>query len=273
LLKHFNTITIIFAVLLAPTVLLAASTFAPAKAVVGENHTVTVPLVVGNADGLMAMDIPLSFSEGVTLKEVTFENTRVEYFDLKLSHIDNDAHQVIIGLINQATPEKKPFLSAGEGAVANLVFSVDDPALTEITISAATMEDPHHSLMYIYNDGEGHQHRELPDYAGTTIALSEIGGSSVVPVDYGLNQNYPNPFNPTTEISFALPQASFVTLDIYNVLGQRVNSLVNGELPAGEHTVTWNGTNDAGGSVASGVYFYRLTAGDFVQTKKMMMLK
>ncbi|RME19554.1 MAG: T9SS C-terminal target domain-containing protein, partial [Candidatus Zixiibacteriota bacterium] len=93
------------------------------------------------------------------------------------------------------------------------------------------------------------------------------------PTEYSLNQNYPNPFNPTTEISFALPEAANVTLDIYNVLGQRVTSLINGELPAGEHTVTWNGTNDAGASVASGVYFYRLTAGSFVQTKKMMMLK
>ncbi|RME21079.1 MAG: hypothetical protein D6800_12475, partial [Candidatus Zixiibacteriota bacterium] len=183
MLKHFNTISIIFAVLLAPTVLLAASTFAPAKAVVGEDHTVTVPLVVGNADGLMAMDIPLRYSEGVTLKEVNFKDTRVDYFDLKLSHIDNDAHMVIIGLINQATPERKPFLSAGEGTVANLVFSVDDPNLTEFTVSATTMENPHHALMYVYNDGKGNQHVEEPDFSTVTVALSGVNGNPL-PTEY-----------------------------------------------------------------------------------------
>lgn len=271
--KRFNTITIVLALLLAPSLLFgAASSFAPAKAVVGESNTVTVPLVVGNNDGLMAMDIPLTFSEGVTLTEVKFDETRVEYFDLKLANIDNDKNQVIIGLITQVTPNMKPLLESGEGPVAYLVFTINDETLTEFRIDELIMENPHHRLMYVYSDVPGEQRTDYPEFTGVTVALSG-GGESALPSDYALEQNYPNPFNPTTEISFALPQASRVTLEIYNVLGQQVTSLIDGDMPAGNHTVTWNGTNSGGGAVASGIYFYRLAADTFVKTKKMMMLK
>ena len=80
--------------------------------------------------------------------------------------------------------------------------------------------------------------------------------------------NYPNPFNPATEISFSLPSASHVKLEVFNVMGQKVATLVDGQFEAGEHVVRWDGSD-----AASGVYFYRLQAGDFVDTKKMMLLK
>lgn len=85
--------------------------------------------------------------------------------------------------------------------------------------------------------------------------------------------NYPNPFNPSTNISFSLPVATEVTIEIYNLLGQKIVTLVKADYEAGEHIVQWNG-RDAGGSVvASGIYFYRLTTGDFVEAKKMLLLK
>ena len=80
--------------------------------------------------------------------------------------------------------------------------------------------------------------------------------------------NFPNPFNPTTEISFSLPWASHVKLEIFNVMGQKVATLVDGRREAGEHVVQWDGS-----AVASGVYLYRLQTGDFVDTKKMILLK
>ncbi|MFH0735935.1 MAG: T9SS type A sorting domain-containing protein, partial [bacterium] len=95
-----------------------------------------------------------------------------------------------------------------------------------------------------------------------------------IPNTYALGQNFPNPFNPTTQIRFNLPEASVVSLAVYNVLGQKINTLINNkEFNSGSFNVTWNGQNDFGMTVPSGVYFYRIETPNFVETKKMMMLK
>lgn len=94
-----------------------------------------------------------------------------------------------------------------------------------------------------------------------------------LPRDYRLDQNFPNPFNPTTNISFSVPVDVEVTLEVYNMLGQKVATLVDGRLPAGNHTVSWNGKTESGQSAATGVYFYRLRSDDFSQTRKMVLIK
>jgi len=88
------------------------------------------------------------------------------------------------------------------------------------------------------------------------------------PTNYALDQNYPNPFNPTTTISFFIPKTSRVTLEIYNSLGEKVSTLVSKTLPASTYQYEWDSEG-----LASGIYFYRLQAGDFVQTKEMLLLK
>jgi hypothetical protein len=92
--------------------------------------------------------------------------------------------------------------------------------------------------------------------------------ADALPQAYGLGQNYPNPFNPTTEIAFALPEAAHVTLEIYNVLGQRVATLVDDFREAGTYTVNWDAS-----SQSSGIYLYRLQTGQFIETRKMILLK
>jgi len=94
-----------------------------------------------------------------------------------------------------------------------------------------------------------------------------------LPNGYQLYQNHPNPFNPTTEISFALPQAVNVRLEIYNLSGQLVRTLVSGQLPAGVHRVTWNATDGNGIRVASGMYLYVLKAGQHMDKKKLLLMK
>jgi hypothetical protein len=86
--------------------------------------------------------------------------------------------------------------------------------------------------------------------------------------DFNLTQNYPNPFNPTTNIDFRIPQSGYVSLKVYDALGEEVATLVNGVRPAGNYTVNFNAA-----SLASGVYFYRLKAGNFTQNRKMILLK
>ncbi|HWR82159.1 MAG TPA: T9SS type A sorting domain-containing protein [Candidatus Deferrimicrobium sp.] len=94
-----------------------------------------------------------------------------------------------------------------------------------------------------------------------------------LPASYALYQNYPNPFNPATHILFTTPRNGHVSITIYNVLGQRVTTLVDEQLPAGEHEVTWAGVNHNGVPVASGIYFYRLVAETYVSTKTMVVVK
>jgi DNA-binding NtrC family response regulator len=85
--------------------------------------------------------------------------------------------------------------------------------------------------------------------------------------------NYPNPFNPSTTIRYALPEASKVSLVVYNLLGQQVRTLVSGSQSAGYHSVVWDGRDAAGRMAATGVYIYRLQAGGFVQVRKMLFAK
>ena len=92
--------------------------------------------------------------------------------------------------------------------------------------------------------------------------------TSLLPQELSLSQNYPNPFNPVTTTEYSLPYAGYVSLVVYNLLGEVVASLVDGELPAGTHKTVWDASD-----FASGIYFYRLQTGDFVQTRKMVLLK
>jgi flagellar hook assembly protein FlgD len=125
-------------------------------------------------------------------------------------------------------------------------------------------------------------YRRLRVVIGTQeFAKQNSNNISLTPLEYGLSQNYPNPFNPTTTIRFQLGRRSNATLEIFNVLGQRVRVLLREELGSGGHGALWDGTNDAGTSVGSGVYFYRLTAatiagkaGDvFTATQKLVLVR
>ena len=109
---------------------------------------------------------------------------------------------------------------------------------------------------------EGVWRRPLSEMVSVKLASSEL------PTEFSLEQNYPNPFNPSTTIRYELPHASRVSLKVYNTLGQEVATLVNETKPAGVYTVQFDA-----GSLASGVYFYRLQAGDFVEAKKLVLLR
>lgn len=102
---------------------------------------------------------------------------------------------------------------------------------------------------------------------GQDVTL-DVPVAEAVPKEIFLGQNYPNPFNPSTTISFSLPQQSFVTLKVYNVLGEEVANLVSEERPAGSHKIEWNADG-----LPSGVYYYQLSAGGIIQTRKMVLLR
>ena len=87
---------------------------------------------------------------------------------------------------------------------------------------------------------------------------------------FELKNNYPNPFNPETIIKFELPHTSFVKLEIYNMLGQKIRTLISKQISVGAHSITWDGKDDFGRNVSSGIYLYKMEAVNFVQVKKML---
>jgi predicted small secreted protein len=123
--------------------------------------------------------------------------------------------------------------------------------------------------------------REHSITGNTTITIEDQNikqlkiakSTSTLPQQFDLAQNYPNPFNPTTTITYALPKDVSVRLEIFNLLGQRIKVLTEGYQTAGFKTVVWDGNDQSGKAVSSGIYIYRLKAGDFTKTRKMMLMK
>ncbi|HEY3294784.1 MAG TPA: T9SS type A sorting domain-containing protein [bacterium] len=110
-------------------------------------------------------------------------------------------------------------------------------------------------------------------HLGNPFATGLPGFHSVAPSSFDLAQNYPNPFNPTTQIEFSVPVQAEIRIKVYNIMGQAVRTLVQGTYPAGIHKITWDGKSDAGISVGSGVYIYRMEGQKFTQVKKMLLMK
>ena len=126
---------------------------------------------------------------------------------------------------------------------------------------------------YSYTDnsvtpGQYYYRLKQIDYNGNFKYSKEVEVTILPVSEFTLKQNYPNPFNPNTRIAFSIPNSSFVSLKVFDILGNEINTLVNGELTQGSYEVEFNGTN-----LPSGVYFYNLTAGDFSKTMKMNLLK
>ena len=108
---------------------------------------------------------------------------------------------------------------------------------------------------------------------GALLPIMGIDNDGKLPDTYALKQNYPNPFNPSTQIEFALASAGHLSLQIYDILGRNVKTLIDKDIEAGQYSIIWDGTNNSGQDVPSGAYFYKLTANSFVQTKKMLLIR
>ncbi len=152
--------------------------------------------------------------------------------------------------------------------------------LTEMPGSIHVLDlDNQHALVvdaqrFVADLGEAHSERHFRVINGNeAFANSVSDGISLVPLDYELAQNFPNPFNPVTHIPYTLKQQQDVRLEIFNVLGQRVKTLVNGVQASGRYTISWDGRNEQGHAVGNGIYVYRLRAGEFTEVRKMVLLR
>tara|TARA_Y100000768_G_scaffold384291_1_gene368049 strand:+ start:3 stop:1196 length:1194 start_codon:yes stop_codon:yes gene_type:complete len=110
-------------------------------------------------------------------------------------------------------------------------------------------------------------------YDWASYCVLSLDENYLIPENFALHQNYPNPFNPTTQIRYDLPEIEFVSINIYDVMGRNIKSLININQEAGYRSITWNATNDLGQPVSAGMYIFTIQAGEFRQTKKMVLLK
>ena len=125
------------------------------------------------------------------------------------------------------------------------------------------------SVVAIFADAGG-----LKDSTVWSFTITSVQSGGFIPKEYALGQNYPNPFNPSTTIAYDLPKQSPVRLEVYNVIGVLIRTMLRGEVVgAGQHQIVWDGRDDRGKIVPSGVYFYRISAGDFSASRRMTLLK
>jgi hypothetical protein len=146
-------------------------------------------------------------------------------------------------------------------------FTPDEPFLGGETISVQ-LTDAVSSLWNLTLGVEYSWSFEIT--TATEVVVNDPGG---LPERFALQQNYPNPFNAETQIRFSAVEPGLVTLRVYNMLGQLVNTLVENDLPAGNHQVTWSGSDHSGRPLASGVYFYRLESAGRHEVKRMVLMK
>jgi hypothetical protein len=219
------------------------------------SETFTSVKFIKNQGGLNFTSESISVTGSRGIATMDYENDGDLDFITVNERIEDNGITVFLndGIGNFTTRENCYFPFA-RGLPRSVVASdFDQDGKTDIAI-ASTVNGPD-SLYVLYNIGGG------------TVGMQNEE-TEEIPTSYSLVQNFPNPFNPTTTIQFSLPQAGDVSLKIYNLLGEEVKTLVNEYKEIGNHSVQFNANN-----LASGIYFYRLQAENFVETKKMILLK
>jgi len=159
----------------------------------------------------------------------------------------------LIPVLIKAIQEQQGMIQEQQGMIGQLVAALEENGI-QVNISLPDKDK-----------GGVEPKKSGPAEAKSAPASSEL---EALPIEYNVSQNYPNPFNPSTTISYDVPQAAFVSLKIYDVLGKEVASLVNEHKNAGRYSVVWNATD-----ISSGVYFYKLQAGSYAETKKLVLQK
>ena len=212
--------------------------------------TVDVPIVLNTTNPLAGIQISLNYdSDSMTPGEpITTERSA----GMSVAH-NIDSGTVLLLVYDVAGKTIGP----GSGPVLHIPFTISQKAEgpREIVFREVILAD------------------EQANAVPTEVKSAHITIEKALPTEYALVQNFPNPFNPETVIEYQLPEDSYVTITIYNVLGQEIRRLVDERMPGGFYTVVWDGTNGLGEYVASGIYFFRMQAGDFISVRKMMMLK
>jgi len=237
----------------------------------GEQAAVSVNLS-NNDIGIASLTVPIRFSSAaVEVDSVSFIGTIIKPGMSPLVDIDNDAR-----FVRFTYYPGSQVISEAEGLLATIYFSVGVAAPDQTVEVDSVCEFEMHGEYQLWT------RVEFADTTGLSLFFPAFSGGAVeirspmdadydyfnLPNQLALEQNFPNPFNPSTTIAFSVPERSHVSLRVYNILGQEVETLVDETRNAGEYQVDWQASDKA-----SGIYFYRLSYQNKVLTKKMALLK
>jgi hypothetical protein len=276
----------------------------PTVVVSVEDDSMYVPMTLINGTDRLYKG-PIEFSRGGVYSIVTgaqgrngldTEETRTFVVTLAtpgsratVTALNGDA---VLKLTKQSVREETYFVADYREIEGEVVYQFGPPRTFIVPLRLEITYDPKvfpdGEKLFIYHNN-GQRWEQLPSdvfsKTNTVAAFVEslgrfkiahdpaFAGSNLAPSHYILKQNYPNPFNPTTHIEYDLPEDSHVDIVIYDIVGRRVKTLYSGLGFSGRHTISWNATDDRGKRVASGVYLCRMKSGDFVQTRKMVLLR
>jgi PKD repeat protein len=211
------------------------------------------------------INIPLHISNGSNVygfeMKVEFDHTLLEFDTLVLTELmdnylliyNSDTDGELIVAASGSNPDGET------GSFGTLTFNVSANFSDETVVSITRLR---------LNEGP-----VVENPASMTVSYALGIDSELLPHEFALHQNYPNPFNPVTTLRYDLPENGLVTIIIYDMLGREVKTLINQNQDAGYRSVIWNATNDAGQPVSAGIYLYQIQAGEYMQTKKMVLLK
>jgi hypothetical protein len=246
------------------------------EAAPGDQAVVSVRLANNNI-AIAGLTIPLQYSSAyLTVDSVSFVGTLKPDNITGAGYID-EAHGLLRVSYTPGIFEDPPTFSNAQGILAKIFFRVDEAAqaatveIDSVNVDSLIAGQFHYWQRIEIADASG-QLSYLPRYIpGAVIISGQSGVDDILaglPTSFGLDQNYPNPFNPTTTISFTLPRAADVKLEVFNVLGQKVVNVLERPMSAGTHQVELDA-----GNLPSGIYFYRLSHPGGTETKKMVLLK
>ncbi len=212
------------------------------------NQYLHLPIAVDNATGVQTLEVTLTYNSQVADYQ-TFAQLKLNNGDLL------DAQKVSSGVVKFVYVSKAP--STGNILPGEIVLKLNNGVPSSGVITTT----------YSIN---GSAEKTGPSY---DFGVTSVESDQMIPKEFSVSQNYPNPFNPVTNIRYALPAGTRVSIIVYNILGQAVKTLVEGNVNAGIHTVQWKGDDNFGQKVGSGIYIYRVVAGSNVVVKKMILLK
>ncbi len=244
----------------------------------GSISYVTIPVYLVTDDSVMFYHFAISWASSIG---GVYGDTGTIYYppwDCPESHRDtvylSREYIDFISFGNLGLPCDTFFYTNGvRSHLLDFRFAIEPNAPNQTVVLDSTFDDRNRSLLFGLPDGI---QSFVPAFQPGHIFIGlfqNTDGNERLPLTFDLRQNYPNPFNPSTIVEFSLKDGHETSLTIFDILGRKVRAFLEGYLEAGAYSLTWNGQDETGNNVPSGIYFYKLTAGDYSQIKRMALIR